>query len=432
MPSTYTGLGVQLMETGEKAGTWGTLTNTNWNIIEQISGGYVSIACNTTGATTLAVSDGAATDANQVGHRVINLTAALAGNITVTIPLDVQQLYIIKNATTNAYTVQFKYVSGSGSSVTWGTTDKGTKIIYATANDGTDPDIVDTGFLSNVVDDTSPQLGGNLDCNGNDIVSTSDADIDIIPNGTGDVNLGADTVQVGDNDANATITTQGTGDLILNTNNGTNAGNITLADGANGNITITPDGTGVAKAVDAGDNTAAIKIAGKETIWIPSSAMYGSETNGADAQQVETTATQPDMKVLDFDASTIEYAQFAIAMPKSWNLSTVTFQAFWSPSSTDTGNALIGLQGVSVTNDGSSDVAFSTAVDVTDAGTGAVEDVLVSSESSAVTIAGTPADDDLTYFQVARNATSGSDTFTGDVRLLGIKLFYTTDIANDA
>ena len=151
MPSTYTGLGVQLMETGEKAGTWGTLTNTNWNIIEQISGGYVSIACNTTGATTLAVSDGAATDANQVGHRVINLTAALAGNITVTIPLDVQQLYIIKNATTNAYTVQFKYVSGSGSSVTWGTTDKGTKIIYATANDGTNPDMVDVFATSSEI-----------------------------------------------------------------------------------------------------------------------------------------------------------------------------------------------------------------------------------------------------------------------------------------
>ena len=254
MPSAYTGLGVQLMETGEKAGTWGTLTNTNWNIIEQISGGYVSIACNTTGATTLAVSDGAATDANQVGHRVINLTAALAGNITVTIPLDVQQLYIIKNATTEAYTVQFKYVSGSGSSVTWGTTDKGTKIIYATANDATNPDIVDTGFLSSVVDDTSPQLGGNLDCNGNDIVSTSDADIDIIPNGTGDVNLGADAVQIGDNDANATLTTQGTGDLILNTNNGTNAGNITLLDGANGNIKLSPNGTGEI-LVGAGDAT---------------------------------------------------------------------------------------------------------------------------------------------------------------------------------
>jgi len=101
------------------------------------------------------------------------------------------------------------------------------------------------GAIASVAEDTTPQLGGNLDVNGNDIVSTSNADIDIIPNGTGDVNLGADTVQVGDNDANATITTQGLGDLILNTNNGTNAGSITLLDGANGEITVTPNGTGV-------------------------------------------------------------------------------------------------------------------------------------------------------------------------------------------
>jgi len=151
MASSYTGLGTELMTTGENAGTWGTKTNTNLQILEQIAGGYVSIACNTTGATTLAVSDGAATDANQVGHRIINLTAALAGNITVTIPLDVQTFYIIKNATTNAYTVEFKYVSGSGSSVTWSTTDKGTKILYATANDGTNPDIVDVMATSSEI-----------------------------------------------------------------------------------------------------------------------------------------------------------------------------------------------------------------------------------------------------------------------------------------
>ena len=54
MPSTYTGLGTQLMATGENAGTWGTKTNTNLNIIEQISGGYVSIAITST-PTTLAV-----------------------------------------------------------------------------------------------------------------------------------------------------------------------------------------------------------------------------------------------------------------------------------------------------------------------------------------------------------------------------------------
>ena len=75
-------------------------------------------------------------------------------------------------------------------------------------------------------------------------MSTSNADIDIIPNGTGDINLGADTVQVGDNNADATITTQGTGDLTLNTNNGTNSGSIVIADGANNDISITPNGSG--------------------------------------------------------------------------------------------------------------------------------------------------------------------------------------------
>ena len=113
------------------------------------------------------------------------------------------------------------------------------KAVYLDASDN------QVGGFTSLVADTTPQLGGNLDVNGQDIVSASNADIDIIPNGTGDVNLGADTVQVGDNDANATITTQGTGDLILNTNNGTNAGNITLADGAAGTISITPSTTGV-------------------------------------------------------------------------------------------------------------------------------------------------------------------------------------------
>ena len=122
-------------------------------------------------------------------------------------------------------------------------------ITFATFNTSSNTvDVSDSA--SDLVGDTTPQLGGDLDVNGNDIVSTSNADIDIIPNGTGDVNLGADTVQIGDNNANATLTTQGTGDLILNTNNGTNAGNITLEDGANGHIQFTTNGTGAIKFND--------------------------------------------------------------------------------------------------------------------------------------------------------------------------------------
>jgi len=124
-------------------------------------------------------------------------------------------------------------------------------ISFATINYSANTvNFLDSTVVADLVGDTSPQLGGNLDVNGNDIVSTSNADIDIIPNGTGDVNLGADTVQVGDNNANATITTQGTGDLTLNTNNGTNSGSIVIADGANGDIDITTNGTGAIKFND--------------------------------------------------------------------------------------------------------------------------------------------------------------------------------------
>jgi hypothetical protein len=129
--------------------------------------------------------------------------------------------------------------------------DGGADINLATINTTANTvDFTDSSVTFDIVNDTSPQLGGSLDVNGQDIVSTSNADIDIIPNGTGDVNLGADTVQIGDNNANATLTTQGTGDLILNTNNGTNSGNITIADGANGNIDISTNGTGAIKFND--------------------------------------------------------------------------------------------------------------------------------------------------------------------------------------
>jgi hypothetical protein len=140
MASNYTNLGVQLMTTGEKAGTWGTLTNTNWNIIEQISGGYIGQAITST-PTTLAVNDGTA--GATLAHRIIEFTGSIGEATIVTIPLDVQTFYIIKNSSSGAYTVQFKYVTGSGGSVTWAAADKGTKIIYATANDVTNPDIID-------------------------------------------------------------------------------------------------------------------------------------------------------------------------------------------------------------------------------------------------------------------------------------------------
>ena len=272
MASTYTPLGIELQATGENAGTWGTKTNTNLQIIEQISGGFTqqSIAGGAQN-TDLAVSDGST--GAVLSHRMIEFTGTITGNQVVRIPLDVQTFYILRNSTSGAYTVQFKYISGSGSSFTFSATDKGDKIVFAAANDGTNPDIktlaIGTG-ISDVVDDTSPQLGGDLDVNGNDIVSTSNADIDIVPNGTGDVVLAADTVKVGDSGAAATLTSNGAGtltvttggteNLVLSTNSGTNSGTITITDGANNNIDLAPNGTGdvtlQADTVQIGDNNA--------------------------------------------------------------------------------------------------------------------------------------------------------------------------------
>jgi hypothetical protein len=167
-------------------------------------------------------------------------------------------------------------------------------------------------------------------------------------------------------------------------------------------------------------------------MWVPASAMYGATTNPAEAVQVETTATRPDMKVLDFDASTQEYAQFSVAFPKSWNEGTVTYQVYWTPSSTNTGNCLFNLQAVACADGDTIDVLFGTPVQITDAGIGTVEDQQISAESGALTVNGSPAAGEQTYFQLYRAATDGSDTFTGDARVLGIKIFFTTDAANDA
>ena len=221
------------------------------------------------------------------------------------------------------------------------------------------------------------------------------------------------------------------------------AENLTLnADGSGNDIIFQSNGSNVATLDQAGLFTATTfagsgasltGIAGKQTIWIPAAAITPTASNGCAARtQVETTAGRPDMDVLDFDASADEHAQFSVGFPKSWNLGTVTFQAFWTSTATDTDGVAWGLQGVACSNDGTIDVAYGTAVVVTDDNVSAAEDLLVTAESGAVTIAGTPADDDICYFRIFRDVSDGNDDMAEDARLIGIKLFFTTDANNDA
>ena len=176
-----------------------------------------------------------------------------------------------------------------------------------------------------------------------------------------------------------------------------------------------------------------VKEAGKETIWIPSAAITPTQSNGcASRTQVETTSGRPDMDVLDFDDGSDEHAQFSVAFPKSWNAGTVTFQVYWTTTATDTDGVTWGLQGVAVSDNDTIDVAYGTAVVVDDAALSAAEDLCVTAESGAVTIAGSPADNDIVYFRIFRDVSDSNDTATEDARLIGVKIFFTTDLANDA
>ena len=404
MASTYTPLGIELQATGENAGTWGTKTNTNLQIFEQISGGFTqqSIAGGAQ-TTALAVSDGAT--GAVLSHRMIEFTGTITGNQIVTIPIDVQTFYFLRNSTSGTYTVQFKYASGSGSTVTFATTDKGDKVVFACADDGTNPNIKElpngdvtltgTQTLTNKTL-TSPAIGTSiLDTNGNELAlltATSSA--------VNEITL-----------ANAAT---GNGPIISSTGE------------TNVDLNLNPKGSGVLKS-----GSSAVKIAGKETIWVPATAMYPNTTNGcADLAQTELS-NGPELKTLDFDKTSDEFAQFAVAFPKSWNEGTVTFQAFFTANSTDTGTTSWALQGVALADNGDLNTAFGTAVAPTaKAMSGTANDLAVTAESGAVTIAGSPSTDEYVFFQIFRDVSA--DDLDADAKLLGIKLFFTTDAANDA
>jgi len=185
MASTFTPLGIELMATGENAGTWGTKTNANLNLVEQLAGGFKTLSIAGGAQTTdLTVADGALTGTAQA--RMIEFTGSISGSQIVTIPNDVVNFYILKNSTSGSQTVQFKYATGSGATFTFATGNKGTALLFASGNpDTTNPKILEIQTGGDVVDDTSPQLGGDLDVNGNSIVSVSNGNVVIAPDGSG-------------------------------------------------------------------------------------------------------------------------------------------------------------------------------------------------------------------------------------------------------
>jgi hypothetical protein len=173
-----------------------------------------------------------------------------------------------------------------------------------------------------------------------------------------------------------------------------------------------------------------VKKVGKETIGVPSGAMTPRTTNGAARGTTELTTNDVMLYTLDFDTTTEEGAGFWVPMPKSWNESTVTFQAAWTAAS-GSGGVAWGLAAYSFSDDDAMDTAVSGQQVVTDTLI-AANDLHLTSESSAITIGGTPAEGDWVYFEITREVANGSDTIAVDVKLLGIRLYFTTNASTDA
>jgi len=159
MASSYsTDLQLELMVTGENSGTWGDKTNTNLNLLQQAIAGYEAIDV-ASADVTLTMSQAALSNARNI---VLKLTGTLAANRSVNVPDGIEKTYIVVDGTTRAgFTLTFKTVSGSGVTIPEGKS----VMVYS---DGTN--VVDVFFLKDIVEDTTPQLGGNLDANGNNIL----------------------------------------------------------------------------------------------------------------------------------------------------------------------------------------------------------------------------------------------------------------------
>ena len=132
MASSYsTDLKLELMVTGEKAGLWGDITNTNLNILQQAIAGYEQVGV--TSGASLAFTNGVISNGK---NAVVDITGTITTSVNVVIPDGIEKNYIVKNSTSGAHQVVFKTTSGTGA--TFGTTDKGVKIVYSDGTNITD------------------------------------------------------------------------------------------------------------------------------------------------------------------------------------------------------------------------------------------------------------------------------------------------------
>jgi hypothetical protein len=211
MASTYSpNLRLELIATGEKQGTWGTVTNTNLGtLLEEAIGGYVSVTVSDVADTTLTTNDGSA---DQSRNMVINLTGALTNTRNVICPA-IEKLYVVKNATTGGQSVVFKVSGQTGVTIPNGTIE----FLYV---DGTDARTI-TGSIASQDSNNVSITGGSL--SGVTIANTSVSNSSIVAN--------ASSLSVRDSDGSNILSIAVGSNLTANTV-------LTLTTGATSNRTL--------------------------------------------------------------------------------------------------------------------------------------------------------------------------------------------------
>ena len=258
MASTFTtNTGIEKPGVGEQSGTWGTTTNENFDIIDRALNGVTGIALTTNSDTSTLNTDTTSGALSDGMFKVLQYTGTLDSAHTVTItPNTAAKVYLVFNNTSGSQNLIFSQGTGSNATIVPG------EIAWIYADGKAEDAIVRKVELS--------KLTTALDVNGQNITSASNGNVVISPNGSGDVQLDADTVRVGDSGAAANIASNGDNDLILKTGNST-TGTMQITDGANGNITLAPNGTGFVgvpnilfstTATDTNSNNWEIKLSG--------------------------------------------------------------------------------------------------------------------------------------------------------------------------
>jgi hypothetical protein len=369
--------------------------------------------------STLAVSG----QSNVVADATSDTLTFVGGTgITITTDASTDTITFTGGATQNTFgTIT---ISGQSDVVADSTSDTLTLVagsgITLTTNAGTDT-ITISGSASQNTFATIAVSGQS------DVVADSTSDTLTLVAGTGitiTTNASTDTITItGSSTQNtfSTISVSGQSDVV--------------ADASADTLTLVA-GTGIAITTNAGTDTITVtstvgSTQGIHTLWIPATAMVADITNGPAAGAIQPTSHGVIFPTFDFDTSTQEYVQFQVRMLKSWNLSTVTFVPTWSHAATTTNFGVVWTMDAVACSDGDAgDASFGSGQTSTDTG-GTTNTIYVGPASAAITIAGTPAAEDLVSFRVYRTPANGSDTMAIDARLHGVTLYFTTNADTD-